>query len=174
MGRAQIAQLIGAADGADIALAEGSMGLFDGVARAGGCGNGASADIAALTGWPVLLVMDCKGQAQSAAAVALGFREMRRDVHLAGVVLNRVASPRHEALMRQAFDQLAIPVLGVLPREAGIELPERHLGLVQAQEHAALEALLTAAGEAAARHLDLDAIIAAASGGIAAEPFRPL
>jgi len=174
MGRAQIAHLIGAADGADIALAEGSMGLFDGVARAGGCGNGASADIAALTGWPVLLVMDCKGQAQSAAAVALGFREMRRDVPLAGVVLNRVASPRHEALMRLAFDALAIPVLGVLPREAGIELPERHLGLVQAQEHAALEALLTAAGAAAARHLDLDAIIAAASGGIATEPFRPL
>ncbi|WP_323009235.1 cobyrinate a,c-diamide synthase [Paracoccus sp. (in: a-proteobacteria)] len=174
MGRAQIAHLIGAATGADIALAEGSMGLFDGVARAGGCGNGASADIAALTGWPVVLVMDCKGQAQSAGAIALGFREMRRDVRLAGVVLNRVASPRHEALMRHALDALAIPVLGVLPRAAGIELPERHLGLVQAQEHAALDALLLAAGKAAAQHLDLDAIIAAASGGIATQPFSPL
>ncbi|WP_323033877.1 cobyrinate a,c-diamide synthase [Paracoccus sp. (in: a-proteobacteria)] len=174
MGRAQIAHLIGAATGADIALAEGSMGLFDGVARAGGCGNGASADIAALTGWPVVLVMDCKGQAQSAGAIALGFREMRRDVRLAGVVLNRVASPRHEALMRHALDALAIPVLGVLPRAAGIELPERHLGLVQAQEHAALDALLLAAGKAAAQHLDLDAIIAAASGGIATQPFSQL
>lgn len=174
MGRAQIAHLIGAATGADIALAEGSMGLFDGVARTGGCGNGASADIAALTGWPVVLVMDCKGQAQSAGAIALGFREMRRDVRLAGVVLNRVASPRHEALMRHALDALAIPVLGVLPRAAGIELPERHLGLVQAQEHAALDALLLAAGKAAAQHLDLDAIIAAASGGIATQPFSPL
>ncbi|SIQ54202.1 hydrogenobyrinic acid a,c-diamide synthase (glutamine-hydrolysing) /cobyrinate a,c-diamide synthase [Paracoccus thiocyanatus] len=174
MGRAQIAHLIGLGAGADLAIAEGSMGLFDGVARPAGCGNGASADIAALTGWPVLLVLDCKGQAQSAGAVALGFREMRRDVALAGVVLNRVASPRHEALMRHALDALAIPVLGVLPREAGIELPERHLGLVQAQEHAALEALLEAAGAAAARHLDLDAIIAAAAGGIAAEAFRPL
>ena len=174
MGRAQIAHLVGGAGDADIAVAEGSMGLFDGVATTGGFGNGASADIAALTGWPVLLVIDAKGQAQSAAAVALGFREMRPDVRLAGVVLNRVASPRHEALMRLAFDQLAIPVLGVLPREAGIELPERHLGLVQAREHATLDALLARAGEAAARHLDLDAIIAAARGGIATEPFRPL
>ena len=174
MGRAQIAHLIGAGAGADIALTEGSMGLFDGVAVPGGCGNGASADIAALTGWPVVLVMDCKGQAQSAGAVALGFRQMRPDVRLAGVVLNRVASARHEALMRHALDPLGIPVLGVLPRAADIELPERHLGLVQAQEHAALEALLARAGEAASRHLDLDAIVAAASGGLAPEPFRPL
>lgn len=174
MTAAQIAHLIGMGDDADIALAEGSMGLFDGVAHLGGCGNGASADIAALTGWPVLLVMDCKGQAQSAAAVALGFRQMRPDVRLAGVVLNRVASPRHETLIRHALDPLGIAVLGVLPREAAIELPERHLGLVQAQEHATLDALLTRAGEAAQQHLDLDAIIAAAAGGIAAEPFRPL
>ena len=174
MGHAQIAHLIGAGAGADIALAEGSMGLFDGVARQGGCGNGASADIAALTGWPVVLVMDCKGQAQSAAAVALGFREMRRDVRLAGVVLNRVASARHEALMRHALDPLGIAVLGVLPRDAAIELPERHLGLVQAREHATLQTLLTRAGEAAQRHLDLDAIIAAASGGLAAGPLRAL
>ena len=174
MGRAQIAHLICAGAGADLALAEGSMGLFDGVAVPGGCGNGASADIAALTGWPVVLVMDCKGQAQSAAAVALGFRQMRADMRLAGVVLNRVASPRHEALMRHALDPLGIAVLGVLPREAAIELPERHLGLVQAQEHAGLDALLARAGEAAARHLDLDAIVTAASGGIGAEPVRPL
>ena len=174
MGRDQIAHLLGAAEDADIALAEGSMGLFDGVATVGGLGNGASADIAALTGWPVLLVIDARGQAQSAAAVALGFREMRPDVALAGVVLNRVASARHEALMRLAFDALAIPVLGVLPREAGIELPERHLGLVQAQEHGALEAFLTAAGAAASRHLDLDGIVAAARGGIPRRPFAAL
>lgn len=173
MGRAQIAHLVGGTQ-ADLAIAEGSMGLFDGVATVGGCGNGASADIAALTGWPVLLVIDAKGQAQSAAAVALGFRQMRPDVALAGVVLNRVASPRHEALMRLAFDALAIPVLGVLPRDAGIELPERHLGLVQAREHATLAALLARAGDAAMRHLDLDAIIAAAAGGLAAQPFAPL
>ena len=99
-----------------------------------------------MTGWPVVLVMDCKGQAQSAAAVALGFRQMRADVRLAGVVLNRVASARHEALMRHALDPLGIAVLGVLPRDAAIELPERHLGLVQAREHATLQTLLTRAG----------------------------
>jgi len=174
MDRAQIAHLAGRAEGADLALVEGSMGLFDGVAMAGGLGNGSSADIAALTGWPVLLVLDCKGQAQSAAAIALGFREMRPDVRLAGVVLNRIASPRHETLIRHALDSLAIPVLGVLPRAAAIELPERHLGLVQAREHAALDDLLARAGAAAARHLDLDGIVAAASGGIAPEAFRPL
>lgn len=175
MGQGQIAHLLAAGTGADIALAEGSMGLFDGVAYRGGCGNGASADIAALTGWPVLLVMDCKGQAQSAAAVALGFRQMRPDVRLAGVVLNRVASPRHETLMQHALDPLDIAVLGVLPREAAIELPERHLGLVQAQEHATLEALLAQAGRAAEKHLDLDAIVAAATGTAPSPaPFRPL
>jgi len=174
MGRAQIAHLIARTSDADLAIAEGSMGLFDGVAQRGGCGNGASADIAALTGWPVVLVLDCKGQAQSAGAVALGFREMRRDVELAGVVLNRVASSRHEMLMRHALDPLGIPVLGVLPREAGIELPERHLGLVQAQELAALDSLLAAAAAAARLHLDLDAIIAAAGGGVVAGPFSPL
>lgn len=174
MGRAQIAHLIGAAQDADIALAEGSMGLFDGVASVGGLGNGASADIAALTGWPVVLVLDCKGQAQSAGAIALGFRQMRADVALAGVVLNRVASSRHEMLIRHAMQALGIPVLGVLPREAGTPLPERHLGLVQAQEHDALDALLARAGQAAERHLDLDAILAAAQGGMAAQPFLPL
>ncbi|MTH62950.1 cobyrinate a,c-diamide synthase [Paracoccus shanxieyensis] len=175
MDRTQIAHLLGAARDADIALAEGSMGLFDGVATTGGLGNGASADIAALTGWPVVLVLDAKGQAQSAAAVALGFRQMRPDVALAGVVLNRVASARHEALIRHALDPLGIAVLGVLPREAAIELPERHLGLVQASEHTALQDLLARAGQAATQHLDLDAIIAAARGGIATpQPFRPL
>lgn len=174
MGRAQITHLMAAAADADIALAEGSMGMFDGVATTGGLGNGASADIAALTGWPVVLVLDCRGQAQSAAAVALGFRQMRADVRLAGVVLNRVASARHETLIRLALDALGIAVLGVLPRDAGIELPERHLGLVQAQEHEGLDRLLQLAAEAAERHLDLDAIIAAASGGVAAEGFRAL
>jgi cobyrinic acid a,c-diamide synthase len=77
MGRDELAGLLGSAEGADLVLAEGSMGLFDGVARQGETGTGASADLAALTGWPVVLVLDVSGQAQSAAAVALGFRQMR-------------------------------------------------------------------------------------------------
>ena len=100
MDRARIEGLVGNADGAELILGEGSMGLFDGVAKPGACGNGASADVAALMGWPVVLVLDVSGAAQSVAATALGFREMRPDVELAGVVLNRVASPRHETLVR--------------------------------------------------------------------------
>ncbi|SIS59342.1 cobyrinate a,c-diamide synthase [Phaeovulum vinaykumarii] len=155
---AQLAQ----AAGADLALAEGVMGLFDGVAQPGATGTGASADIAALTGWPVVLVLDVSGQAQTAAALARGMAAHRPGVHLAGVVLNRVAGARHEALVRSAMDEAEIPVLGVMPREKSLGLPERHLGLVQAGEHATLDAHLERLGAFAAQHLDLDALLAAA------------
>ncbi|WP_095588560.1 cobyrinate a,c-diamide synthase [Actibacterium ureilyticum] len=157
-----LGRLMGVASGADLVLAEGSMGLFDGVASPGETGIGASADIAALTGWPVVLVLDASGQAQSAAAVARGFATMRPDVDLAGVVLNRVASPRHEALLRAGFRGTGIEVLGALPRLKSIEMPERHLGLVQAEEHSTLNQILTDAGAFIAGHLDLDRLIAAA------------
>lgn len=150
--------------GADLIIAEGSMGLFDGVAQAGAFGTGASADIAALMGWPVVLVLDVGGQAQSAAAIALGFAAMRKDVKIAGVVLNKVASPRHEALVRDGMTRAGITVFGALPRHAGIALPERHLGLVQASEQANLAEFLTKAGEFVASHVDLDALLAAAAG----------
>lgn len=150
---------------ADIALAEGSMGLFDGVAVPGETGAGASADIAALMGWPVVLVIDVTGQAQSAAAVAQGLARFRADVPIAGVVLNNVASPRHDTLVRAGFAQAGIAVLGALPRQVGIELPSRHLGLVQAEETADLERLLSEAGKAVAQYCDLDAIVAAARSG---------
>ena len=171
----QIAAHAAIAEGADIVVAEGSMGLFDGVAVPGAAGNGASADIAALIGWPVVLVLDTRGQAQSATATALGFAAMRPDVRLAGVILNRVASARHEVLIRDSMQKAGIAVLGVLTREAGIELPERHLGLVQASEHKTLTMLIDRAGLVAAERLDLDAIIAAASGSAAkARDFAPL
>lgn len=157
-----LGQLMGVADGADLVLAEGSMGLFDGVASPGETGIGASADIAGITGWPVVLVLDASGQAQSAAAVARGFATTRPDVHLAGVVLNRVASPRHEALLRAGFRGTGIEVLGALPRLKAIEMPERHLGLVQAEEHSTLDQILSDAGAFIASNLDLDRLIAAA------------
>lgn len=163
MPAAQLQAMVGNADDADLILSEGSMGLFDGVAKAGETGNGASADIAALMGWPVLLVLDVSGQAQSAAAIALGFAAMRPEVKLAGVVLNRVASPRHEALVRVGMEAAGIAVFGALPRNPDITLPERHLGLVQAEENPELERILNDAGTFIAAHLDLDAIIAAAA-----------
>ncbi|GGE60811.1 cobyrinate a,c-diamide synthase [Actibacterium pelagium] len=162
MSQDQLGAQLGAAEGCDLVLAEGSMGLFDGVASPGECGTGASADMAALTGWPVVLVLDVSGQAQSAAAVATGFASLREDVKLAGVVLNKVASPRHEALVRDGMDRAGIPVLGALPRRKTIELPERHLGLVQAEEQPELERILEEAAAFVAEHIDLESIQAAA------------
>ena len=164
METARIDGLIGNAAGAELILAEGSMGLFDGVAVPGASGNGASADIAAHMGWPVVLVLDVSGAAQSVAATALGFKMMRPDVTLAGVVLNRVASARHEALVRVGMEQVGVAVLGVLPRRQQVELPERHLGLVQAGEQENLGAVLADAAEFVADHVDLKALQAAAAG----------
>ena len=158
-----IAALTMAGQDADIILAEGSMGLYDGVATPGACGNGASADIARMMGWPVVLVVDVSGQAQTAAAVARGHMGFRAGVNVAGVVLNRVASPRHEALVRAGMAEAGITVFGALPRQAAIEVPERHLGLVQASEHPALERLILQAASLVAQNLDLDALIAAAA-----------
>ena len=159
MPRATITALTARADDADLVLAEGSMGLFDGVATEGASGTGASADIAEMMGWPVLLVLDPSGQAQTAAAVAAGLRDFRPGVRVAGVVLNRVASPRHEDLVRRAMASANIPVLGALPRHAPIALPERHLGLVQAEEQARLSDLIAEAARLIAAHVDLDALL---------------
>jgi cobyrinic acid a,c-diamide synthase len=163
MTRETIDALIARGADADLVLAEGSMGLFDGVAVPGVSGTGATADIASMTGWPVLLVVDPSGQAQTAAAVAAGLRDFRTDVRVAGVVLNRVASPRHEDLVRRAFTDAGIPVFGALPRHAGIELPKRHLGLVQAEEQKGVDRLIDHAARFIVQHVDIDAILQAAS-----------
>lgn len=165
MPEAMVRGLIPAGEPADLVIAEGSMGLFDGVAAPGAWGTGASADIARLTGWPVVLVLDVSGQAQTAAAVAAGLAGFHPGVRVAGVVLNRVASPRHEALVRAGMAAAGLRVFGALPREAGIALPERHLGLVQAEEQGDLAAFLARAGDFVARHLDLEALVSAAAGG---------
>ncbi|HEY0959483.1 MAG TPA: cobyrinate a,c-diamide synthase [Novosphingobium sp.] len=153
------------AEGADMVLAEGSMGLYDGVASQGATGNGASADIARRMGWPVVLVLDVSGQAQSAAATALGFQRLDVRLPFAGVILNRVASPRHERLVRRGLESLGIPVLGALPRRGDMTLPERHLGLVQAVEHPDLDHAITGYAAFLRAHVDLDAIRSAAGGG---------
>ena len=133
--------------GADISVAEGSMGLYDGVATAGETGFGSSAETAAMMGWSVVLVLDVSGQAQSAAATALGFARYNTALPSAGVILNRVASPRHERLIRRGMEHAGLTVLGSLPRNRDLALPERHLGLVQAVEHPDLEqAIFTSAG----------------------------
>ncbi len=157
-----------AAAGAELLLIEGAMGLFDGIAAVPGRA-GAAADLAARFRLPVLLVVDVSGQSQSAAAVVRGFASHDPAVRVAGVVLNRVASERHRALAADAIAALGLPVLGAMPRDETIALPERHLGLVQAREHNRLAMHLDRLADAAERHLDLDAIIASAS----SLAFRP-
>jgi cobyrinic acid a,c-diamide synthase len=160
-----LAAIAAQAEGADIVVAEGSMGLYDGVATRGASGFGSSAETAARMGWPVVLVLDVGGQAQSAAATALGFARYWPDLPIAGVILNRVASPRHERLIRLGMDEAGQRVLGVLPRRGDLALPERHLGLIQAVEHPDLEAAIAGYAAFLRAHVDLAAIRAAARAG---------
>ncbi|HJE23814.1 MAG TPA: cobyrinate a,c-diamide synthase [Methylorubrum populi] len=152
-----------AARDAALVIAEGSMGLHDGIV-AGEGRTGANADIAARYGWPVLLVLDVSGAAQSAAAVALGCATYDARIRIAGVILNKVASPRHRRLVEAGLSRVGLPVLGAFPREANLVLPERHLGLVQAGETADLHARLDRLADLAEASLDLDAILAVAGG----------
>ena len=145
------------AEGADTVIIEASMGLFDGIEGEAGR-SGAAADLAARLGLPVVLVLDISGQSQSAAAVVRGFAGHDPRVRIAGVILNQVASERHRAQAGAAIAALGIPILGSLPRDGAVRLPERHLGLVQAEEHPALAAQLAALAERAEAHVDLDAL----------------
>jgi cobyrinic acid a,c-diamide synthase len=146
---------------ADLLVIEGAMGLFDGVPGEPGR-SGAAADLAARWGVPVLLVLDVAGQSQSAAAVAAGFATYDPAVRLAGVILNRVGSERHRRLVADAIARIGVTVLGALPRDPTLVLPERHLGLVQAQEHGDLAQRLARLAEAMEKHCDVDAIVVAA------------
>lgn len=158
MRRATLATLVGRlAEGAEIVLCEGVMGLFDG---AGPEAAGSTADLAALAGWPVVLVIDIQRQGASAAAVLRGFASHRSDIRIAGVIFNRASGAAHAALAANAVVSAMpeIAVLGWLGRDALLSLPERHLGLVQAGEHAALGTFLDAAADAVAARVDVDAL----------------
>lgn len=152
----------GLLEGEGLLVIEASMGLFDGAGDTPGR-QGSAADLAARFGLPVLLVLDVSGQSQSAAAVARGFATHQPGVRVGGVVLNRLGSERHRAGAAGAMEATGLPVLGAVPRDAGIALPERHLGLVQAQELPGLPALLGRLADLAEAHLDLDAIQAMAA-----------
>lgn len=164
----QVRGLLGAqAAGSDIVIVESAMGLFDGLGQGGGR-DGSAADLARALRLPVLLVLDISGQSQTAAAVALGMATLDPGVRVAGIVLNRVASPRHEAQVRAALAQLGIPVVGAVQRDTAMSLPERHLGLVQAREHPALDDHIARLADIAASAVDLDAVAACAA------PLQPL
>ncbi|HEV3186096.1 MAG TPA: cobyrinate a,c-diamide synthase [Xanthobacteraceae bacterium] len=147
---------------ADLLVIEGAMGLYDGVPGAPGR-TGAAADLAVRYRLPVLLVLDVSGQSQTAAALVRGLAGHDAAVRIAGVVLNRVGSERHRALVTDAIAALGVPVVGALPRGENLSLPERHLGLVQAAEHPDLAAWLDRLAAMAEQQIDIDAAMANAT-----------
>ena len=152
------AAIAAASHDADLVIAEGVMGLFDGATAH----EGSTADVAVATGWPVLLVVDASAMAASAAAVVHGFASFRSDVEIAGIVFNRTGSDRHAELLREASAKTGLPVLGCLRRDPALSLPDRHLGLVQASEHPDLESFLNHAADRVAATVDIDTLMALA------------
>lgn len=135
------------ARGCDIAVVEGVMGLFDGAAGEGELAS--TAQVAKLLRAPVVLVVDASAQARSVAALVHGFVSWDPEVRVGGVILNKVASDRHEELLREALDSVGVPVMGVLRRAAQVETPSRHLGLVPVAERSgvAVEAVSAMAAQ---------------------------
>lgn len=157
--------------GADVLVAEGMMGLFDG--KDGLTDTGSSAEIAKLLGFPVVLVVDAGKSARSVAALLLGFESFDMKLPLAGVILNHVASDRHFEMLRAAIHSACeTPVLGWLPRDASMSIPERHLGLRSVEEAdggESVEALRARLASLAEKHLDIPRLLALRT-GISADP----
>src|SRR6202012_1881856 len=149
-----------AAQGADVVVVEGMMGLFDG--KSGNTEIGSSAEIAKLLRLPVVLIIDAAKSARSVAAVLLGFEMFDTELSLAGVILNRVAGERHFEMLRKAIgNSCRTKLLGWLPVESAIAIPERHFGLQGAAERSADSegAMIDALASLAERHLDLDGLL---------------
>jgi cobyrinic acid a,c-diamide synthase len=145
--------------GTDVAVVEGVMGLFDGIGAAARAGS--TAQVATLLGLPVVLVVDAKGQAGSVAALVQGFAHFDSRVHVAGVIFNNVASERHGALLSEAVT-VAVPevrALGAIPRDTGLRIPSRHLGLVTAEDNPLSPAFVEHLVAVTERHVDLEGLL---------------
>jgi cobyrinic acid a,c-diamide synthase len=161
------------AAGADIAVVEGVMGLFDG---RGTTSFGSTAHVARLLGAPVLLVVDAAAQGRSVAALVAGFASYDPRMRLGGVILNRVGSSRHEEILRAALDDLGVPVLGALRRDDGVTVPSRHLGLVPvAEREGPARQALDRLGTVVSKAVDLDAVfrLAASAGPLPTAAWSP-
>lgn len=146
--------------GAGVLLIEGAMGLFDGAPPDG---RGASADLARQLALPVVLIVDARSMAHSVVPLVQGFAHHDPAVHIAGVILNRVGSPRHAGLLRRALEGAGVTVLGALPRAPALTTPGRHLGLIQAAEHPDLTGFIARAADLIAETVDLDRLLAEAA-----------
>lgn len=145
---------------ADIAVVEGAMGLYDGMDVEG---SDSTAAIARTISSPVILVVDATRMTRSAAALVRGFQGFEEGVNIAAVILNKVARPRHEDILRRSIEQYTgIPVIGAIPKQNNIHIADRHLGLITAQEMQNLESLKTCLTDAAEQYIDLDALISIA------------
>ena len=144
---------------ADISIIEGVMGLYDGGAN----GVSSTADIAKKLHAPVILVLDCKSVGYSIAATALGFREYDKDTPIAGVILNRLGSDRHEAMVRDVMEKIHMPVIGAYHRDDDLKTPERHLGLTPVTEIETAD-LIRHMGEDAGRWVDTEKLLSIARG----------
>lgn len=146
----------------ELVIVEGVMGLFDGIPGKAGHENGSTAELARALGLPVLLVINAKGMGATAGAILQGIVAHDPQLTFAGVVFNQMGGPGHRAILERAAEEAGLNTLGFLPRVPALAVPERHLGLVQAREHAALADFFGAARTAFAEGFDLDAIVAAA------------
>lgn len=147
------------ADGADVAVIEGVMGLFDGLGASSS--QGSSAQIAAITGSPVLLVVNARGMAASAAALVKGFAEYDPQVRLAGVIFNNVGSDAHGELLCRAMSEALprIAVIGCITRDESLAIPSRHLGLITAEDNPLPPEYLERLADLAEQYLDLDGLL---------------
>ncbi len=161
---------------ADMAVVEGVMGLFDGRIdeRFTVPARGSTAQVAQLLCAPVVLVVDGRGQSQTLGAVLHGFTTFHQGVRIGGVILNRVGSPRHEQVLRQACEAVGVPVLGAVPRRDELSVPSRHLGLVTATEHGEqARAAVAAMADLVARHVDVAAVRAVAASAAPGQAWSP-
>ncbi len=160
-----------AAEDRDLLVVEGVMGLFDGAET----GEGSTADLAAMLGFPIILVVDALRQSHSAAALVEGFANHRAGCRVAGVIFNKVATDRHESILRDAMEPVGIPVLGCVRNVYELEVPPRHLGLVQASEHVDLETFIEKAAGMVTASMDVETLITLSVGSVSsAEPSAAL
>jgi len=148
-------QVVKVAADCDVVIAEGVTGLFDGAAD----GTGSTADAANQQGWPILLIVDVRGQGASVAALVEGFARHRDDTQIAAVILNQVGSSRHRDILTAAMTPTGVPILGMIPRCEALALPDRHLGLIQAAELPELNQQIDQAAAIIEAEINLDALI---------------
>lgn len=149
---------------ADLAIVEGAMGLYDGVDLAG---SGSTAQLARTLSAPIILTIDTTRMTRSAAALVRGYQTFEPDINIAGVILNNVASGRHESMLVHAIKHhCGIPVLGCVPKDNRLTIPERHLGLVPQGESATIAERMEQLREFVESHVDLDGVLDIARGAL--------